>query len=72
MPVQLSPCATSTEPVLWSLRATTSEAHAPRSHALQQEKPPQWEALSLQPRVAPWSPQLEEAGKQQQKQRNQK
>ena len=29
------------EPQLLSLRATTTEAHAPRAHALQQEKPPQ-------------------------------
>ena len=33
---QLSPCA------------TTTEAHAPRAHALQREKPPQWEARALQ------------------------
>ena len=30
--------------------AATTEAHAPRGHALQQEKLPQWEA---------WAPQLE-------------
>ena len=29
------------EPQLLSLRATTTEAHAPRAHAPQQEKPPQ-------------------------------
>ena len=29
------------------------EAHAPRARALQQEKPPQWEACTLQQRVAP-------------------
>ena len=28
-------------------------AHTPRAHALQQEKPPQWEARAPQPRVAP-------------------
>ena len=28
-------------PQLLSLSATTTEAHAPRAHALQQEKPPQ-------------------------------
>ena len=33
---QLSPCA------------TTAEAHAPRAHAPQQEKPPQWEACTPQ------------------------
>ena len=38
---QLSPCA------------TTTEACAPRACALQQEKPPQWEALTPQQRVAP-------------------
>ena len=36
---QLSPCATTTEPVLYSLRATTTEARAPRAPAPQQEKP---------------------------------
>ena len=38
---QLSPCA------------TTTEAQAPRACALQQEKPPQWEARTQQRRVAP-------------------
>ena len=38
---QLSPCDTTTEPALWSQRATTTEARAPRAHALQKEKPPQ-------------------------------
>ena len=36
---QLSPCATTTEPVLWSPQATTTEAHVPRARAPQQEKP---------------------------------
>ena len=27
--------------------ATTTEAHTPRAHAMQQEKPPQWEAPAL-------------------------
>ena len=40
-------------PQLLSPRATTTEAHVPRVHALQQEKPPQWEARALQQRVAP-------------------
>ena len=31
-----------------SLCTTTTEAHVPRSWALQQKKPPQWEAKSLQ------------------------
>ena len=35
-------------PQLLSLCATTTEAHAPRARALQQEKPPQWEARALQ------------------------
>ena len=38
---QLSPCATTTEPPLESLRATTTEARVPRARAEQQEKPPQ-------------------------------
>ena len=41
------------EPQLLSLRATTSEAHASRARAPQQEKPPQWEACAPQWRVAP-------------------
>ena len=41
------------EPQLLSPRATTTEAHAPRNHASQQEKPPQWEAHAPQGRVAP-------------------
>ena len=41
------------EPQLLSPCATTTEAHAPRAHALQQEKPPQWEACAPQRRVAP-------------------
>ena len=32
------------EPQLLSPCATTTEAHAPRAHAPQEEKPPQWEA----------------------------
>ena len=36
-----------------SLCTTTTEACKPRAHAPQQEKPPQWEAHVLQPRVAP-------------------
>ena len=38
---QLSPCVTTTEPALYSQRATTTEACAPRARAPQQEKPPQ-------------------------------
>ena len=32
---QLNPCATTTEPVLYSPRATTTEARAPRARAVQ-------------------------------------
>ena len=32
--------------------ATATEAHAPRARAPQQEKPPQWEARTLQQRLA--------------------
>ena len=41
------------KPQLLSLRATTTEAYAPRARALQQEKPPQWGAHPPQWRVAP-------------------
>ena len=37
----------------WSLQATTTENHMPRARALQQEKPPQWEACAPQQREAP-------------------
>ena len=50
-----------------SPRATTTEARMPRSHAPQQEKPPQWEARTLQWSVAPCSPELEKAHVQQQR-----
>ena len=40
----------------WSLRATTTEAHMPIACALQQEKPPRWEAHAPQWRVAPGLP----------------
>ena len=36
-----------------SPHATTTEAHEPRAHALQQERPPWWEACAPQPRLAP-------------------
>ena len=41
------------EPQLLSPCATPTEARSPRARAPQQEKPPQWEALTLQRRVAP-------------------
>ena len=40
-------------PQLLSPRAATTETHAPRAHALEQEKQQQWEAQTLQGRVAP-------------------
>ena len=40
-------------PQLLNLRATTTEAHAPRACAPPQEKPWQWEGHTLQRRVAP-------------------
>ena len=46
-------CARAREPQLLSPRATTTEARVPRAHARQQEKPPQWEAHTLQRRVDP-------------------
>ena len=41
------------KPQLLSLHATTTEACMPRARALQQEKPPQWEACTPPWRVAP-------------------
>ena len=38
-PQQLSLRSRAREPQLLNLRATTTEARAPRAHALQQEKP---------------------------------
>ena len=49
-------CRRATKPVhhnYWSPRITTTEAHAPRACALQQEKPPQWEDCAPQGRVTP-------------------
>ena len=40
-------------PQLLSLRAAPAEAYVLRAYALQQEKPPQWEACLLQRTVAP-------------------
>ena len=40
-PQLLSLCSRAHEPQLLSARATTTEAHVPRAHAPQQEKPPQ-------------------------------
>ena len=49
------------------LRATTTEACAPRARAPKQEKPPQWEACCIATKSSPRSPQLEEARTQQQR-----
>ena len=50
---QLSPCATTTEPVFWSLGTTTPEPTHAKARAQQQEKPPQWE---IQHRNEEWPP----------------
>ena len=52
-PQLLSLCSRAHKPQLLSLCAATTEAHAPRVGAPQQEKPPQWEARTPQQRVAP-------------------
>ena len=52
-PQLLSLLSRAREPHLLSLHATTTEAHAPGACALQQERPPQWEACAPQQRVAP-------------------
>ena len=67
---QLSTCTTTTDartPQLLSLCAAATEAHAPRAHAPQQEKPPQCESLATARKSSPRSPQLEKACMQQQK-----
>ena len=48
---QLSPCTTAADSRAFELQLT--EARVPRAHAPQQEKPSQWEAHTLQWRVAP-------------------
>ena len=50
-----------------SLRASASEAHAPRARALQQEKPLQCEACALQVESFPGLLQLDKAHTQQQR-----
>ena len=52
---------------LLSPRATAAEVCMPRAYALQQEKPPQWEAHALQLESCPHSLQLEKACAKQQK-----
>ena len=52
-PQLLSLSSRAREPQLLSPCATTTEARAPRACALQQRKPPQWEACALQQKAAP-------------------
>ena len=52
-PELLSLWSRAREPQLLSPHTTTTEAHTPRACALQQERPPQWEACAPQQRVAP-------------------
>ena len=61
---QLSPCITTTDPALWSLGATTTEACAPGACALQQEKPPP-RSLRTATKSSPRSLQLEKTRAQQ-------
>ena len=66
-PQLLSLLSRAREPQLLSLCATTTEARAPRAHAPQQEKPPQWEAPRTTTKSNPRSPQLEKGRAQQQR-----
>ena len=59
--VLLTPWAATTEPVLWSPWAATTEAHAPRAHALQQEKPLRWAKAITALKCSPDSLQLEKS-----------
>ena len=58
-------CPTASKSQRLSPHATTTEAHAPRACALQQEKPPQCEACAPQLESSPHSLQLEKARMQQ-------
>ena len=59
---QLSPCATTIEPVLSRVRELQLwKPSSPRACALQQEKPPEWEAHTLQLESSPHSLQLEKS-----------
>ena len=53
VPQLLSLCSRAQEPHQLSPHATTTEACAPKAWALQQVKPPQWEARAPQRRAAP-------------------
>ena len=57
-------CRGATKPVrhnYWACMPQLLKPGHPRAHALQQEKPPQWEARAPQRRVAPAHRQLEKA-----------
>ena len=58
---QLKLCATTTEPVLWSPGAATTEACVPRARGPQQEKPLEGGAHAPQLESRPCSPQPEKA-----------
>ena len=64
---QLSLQVTTTEPVLYSLWATVTEAHSSTAHIPKQEKPPQWEVNTPQLQSSPYLPQLEKDHMQQQR-----
>ena len=58
---QPSPCSTTSEPLLQSPGAASTEARAPRGHTQQQEKPPSAVSLSATPESSPRAPRLEKA-----------
>ena len=59
VPQLLSLCSGAWGPHLLSPCASMTAAFAPRTLALQQEKPPQREACAPKPEVSPRSPKLE-------------
>ena len=60
-------CSRAHEPQLISNCAAANDAHTSRAFALQQEKPPQWEACAPELEGRPHPPQLEKAWEQQQR-----
>ena len=58
---QLSPHTITTEPVLKAWELQLLRPTYPRTHAVQQEKPLQWETLTLQLESSPCSPQLDQS-----------
>ena len=54
-------------PQLLSIHAATTEAHKPKPHAPQQEKPPQWENQHTTMKSSPHLSQLEKAHAEQQR-----